>query len=175
LEAKEQTMTDTQPVTTAIAVMIASGTTGQQIVAALVRRFPDLTLAELSEALQAGTTAAERHVQAAAGRHGVVVMAFTRDEILKAWDEAIAKVAQIHDNPTDEEIDEATAIVCAKCPGATIDDIREALRADVEDVKRQVASADRALQVLKGTIAKECNGATLPRLPSGRPLKQLKH
>lgn len=39
VKAKELTMTDTQPVTTAIAAMIASGTTGQQIVAALVRRF----------------------------------------------------------------------------------------------------------------------------------------
>jgi hypothetical protein len=32
-------MLDTGPVTTAIAAMIVSGTTGQQIVAALVRRF----------------------------------------------------------------------------------------------------------------------------------------
>ena len=53
-------MNDTAPVTTAIAAMIASGTTSQQIVAALVRRFPDLTLAELSEALQAATERAER-------------------------------------------------------------------------------------------------------------------
>jgi uncharacterized protein (DUF433 family) len=53
-------MLDATPVTTAIAAMIASGATGQQIVAALVRRFPTLTLAELSEALQAGTEQAER-------------------------------------------------------------------------------------------------------------------
>jgi uncharacterized protein (DUF433 family) len=53
-------MLDTSTVTTAIAAMITSGTTGQQIVAALVRRFPDLTLAELSEAIRAGTEQAER-------------------------------------------------------------------------------------------------------------------
>jgi hypothetical protein len=35
-------MLDTRPLTTAIAAMIASGATSQQIVAALVRRFPDL-------------------------------------------------------------------------------------------------------------------------------------
>jgi uncharacterized protein (DUF433 family) len=53
-------MTDTRPVTTAIAALITSGTTGQQIVTALVRRFPDLTLAELSEALLEASEAAER-------------------------------------------------------------------------------------------------------------------
>jgi hypothetical protein len=58
---EEMIMLDTSPVTTAIATMIRSGTTEQQIVAVLVRRFPDLTLAELSEALQAGTEQAERH------------------------------------------------------------------------------------------------------------------
>jgi hypothetical protein len=56
------TMLDTKPVTTAIARLIASGSTGQQIVAALVRQFPELTLAELSVALHAGTAAAERQI-----------------------------------------------------------------------------------------------------------------
>jgi hypothetical protein len=48
-------MLDTTPVTATIARLIASSSRSLQIVAALVRRFPDLTLAELSVALQAGT------------------------------------------------------------------------------------------------------------------------
>ena len=42
-------MNDSTPVTNVIAAMIASGATSRQIVAALVGRFPDLTLAKLSE------------------------------------------------------------------------------------------------------------------------------
>jgi hypothetical protein len=59
-------MLDTTPVATTIRHLISEGATGQQIVAALMRRFPNLTLAELSEALQAGTEQAERE---AAKRH----------------------------------------------------------------------------------------------------------
>jgi uncharacterized protein (DUF433 family) len=55
-------MLDTTPVTTAIAAMIRTGTTEQQIVARVVRQFPELTTRELSEALQVATTAAERTV-----------------------------------------------------------------------------------------------------------------
>jgi uncharacterized protein (DUF433 family) len=55
-------MLDTTPVTTAIAAMIRTGTTEQQIVARVVGQFPELTTRELSEALQVATTAAERTV-----------------------------------------------------------------------------------------------------------------
>ena len=92
-------------------------------------------------------------------------MAFNRDETLKAWDEALPDV----ENPTDGEIAAATAIVCAKCPGITHDDIAEALRTSIEDLQLEVASAERVLKSLK-TIAKEREG-TLPGLPGGPPLK----
>jgi uncharacterized protein (DUF433 family) len=55
-------MLDTTPVTTAIAAMIRIGTTEQQIVARVIRQFPELTTRELSEALQVATIAAERAV-----------------------------------------------------------------------------------------------------------------
>jgi hypothetical protein len=53
-------MTDTTPVTTAIAAMIRTGTTEQALLAAVARQFPELSLAELSAALQDATAAAER-------------------------------------------------------------------------------------------------------------------
>jgi uncharacterized protein (DUF433 family) len=53
-------MLDTTPVTTAITRLIAIGTTEDALLAALAHLFPDLTLAELSQALQVATTAAER-------------------------------------------------------------------------------------------------------------------
>jgi uncharacterized protein (DUF433 family) len=55
-------MLDTTPVTAAIAAMIRIGTTEQQIVARVIRLFPELTTRELSEALQVATIAAERAV-----------------------------------------------------------------------------------------------------------------
>jgi hypothetical protein len=89
----------------------------------------------------------------------------SRDEILKAWDEA---VANFDDNPTDSDIDAAAAVVCAKC-GVTPDDIRDALRAGMEELKGEVASADRTLRILEA-IVKEREGK-LPGLPGGPPLK----
>ena len=62
-------MLDTTPVTTAIAAMIRTGIAEQQILYAVAHMFSDLTPAVLSEALQADTTAAERHVLAVARRH----------------------------------------------------------------------------------------------------------
>jgi hypothetical protein len=53
-------MLDTTPVTTAIAAMIRTGTAEQQIVAAVVRRFPELERAEFVAALQDATAQAER-------------------------------------------------------------------------------------------------------------------
>jgi hypothetical protein len=53
-------MLDTTPVTTAIAAMIRTGTTEQQIVAAVVRRFPELERAEFVAVLQDATAQAER-------------------------------------------------------------------------------------------------------------------
>jgi hypothetical protein len=50
-------MTDTTPVASAIAAMIRSSASGQELLAAISARFPELSPAELSEALQAGTEA----------------------------------------------------------------------------------------------------------------------
>ena len=55
-------MLDTSNVTATIKHLISTGTTEEQIVGALVQAYPELTLAELSEALQEATEAAERHV-----------------------------------------------------------------------------------------------------------------
>ena len=59
-------MLDTTPITTEITRLITAGTTEQALLVAVARLFPELTPAELSQALQVATTAAER---AAAGRH----------------------------------------------------------------------------------------------------------
>ena len=55
-------MTDTSPVTQAIAAMIRTGTTEQQIVAAVARMFPDVTRRELVAAAQDAMAAAEAAV-----------------------------------------------------------------------------------------------------------------
>jgi hypothetical protein len=54
--------TDTTPVTTAIAAMIRTGTAEPQILAAVARRFPDLTRSEFVAALQDAVAEAERRV-----------------------------------------------------------------------------------------------------------------
>jgi len=59
-------MLDTTPVTTAIARLISTGTTEQALLAAVPHLFPNLSPAELSQALQVATTAAE---QQASRRH----------------------------------------------------------------------------------------------------------
>ena len=59
-------MIDTTPITAQITRLIATGTTEQALLAAVAHMFPELTTAELSQALQAATTAAERR---AARRH----------------------------------------------------------------------------------------------------------
>jgi len=53
-------MLDTTPVTTAITHLISTGTTEQALLAAVTHLFPKLSPAELSQALQVATTAAER-------------------------------------------------------------------------------------------------------------------
>ena len=55
-------MLDTTPVTTEITRLIAAGTTEQALLAAVAHLFPELTSAELSQALQVATAAAERAV-----------------------------------------------------------------------------------------------------------------
>ena len=60
-------MLDTTPITTEITRLISTGTTEQALLAAVARRFPELTPAELSAAIQEATAAAER--QAAERRH----------------------------------------------------------------------------------------------------------
>ena len=55
-------MTDTTPVTTEITKLITTGTTEQMLLAAVATLFPELTSAELSQALQVATAAAERRV-----------------------------------------------------------------------------------------------------------------
>jgi hypothetical protein len=53
-------MLDTTPITTAITRLISTGTTEQALLVAVARLFPERTPAELSQALQVATTAAER-------------------------------------------------------------------------------------------------------------------
>jgi hypothetical protein len=53
-------MLDTTPITTANTRLISTGTTEQALLAAVAQLFPNLTAAELSQALQVATTAAER-------------------------------------------------------------------------------------------------------------------
>ena len=52
-------MTDTTPKATEITRLIASGKQERELVAAVAWKFPDLTIAELSAALQDATTAAD--------------------------------------------------------------------------------------------------------------------
>jgi hypothetical protein len=53
-------MLDTTPVTTTITRLISSGTTEQALLAAVAQLFPNLSPAELSQAVQVATAAAER-------------------------------------------------------------------------------------------------------------------
>jgi hypothetical protein len=53
-------MLDTAPVTAAISRVITNGTTEQASLAAVTHLVPNLTTAELSQALQVATTAAKR-------------------------------------------------------------------------------------------------------------------
>ena len=55
-------MLDTTPVTREITKLISKGTTEQALLTAVVRLFPDLNSAELSQALQCATAAAEKQV-----------------------------------------------------------------------------------------------------------------
>jgi hypothetical protein len=54
------TMLATTAVTAAITRLIAAGVAEEELVARVVRQFPQRTTAELSQALQVATTAAER-------------------------------------------------------------------------------------------------------------------
>jgi len=74
------------------------------------------------------------------------------------------------EDPNESEIAAASAIVCAKFPGLTPNDIRDALRASVEELEGELASAERALKILKAMDDKEREG-TLPGFPGGPPLK----
>jgi hypothetical protein len=53
-------MLDTTPVTTAITRLISTGTTEEVLLIAVAHLFPNLSPAELSQALQVATTEAER-------------------------------------------------------------------------------------------------------------------
>ena len=53
-------MLDTTPVTTAITRLISTGTTEEALLTAVAHMFPNLSPAELSQALQVATTEAER-------------------------------------------------------------------------------------------------------------------
>jgi hypothetical protein len=53
-------MLDATPVTTAITRLISTGTTEEALIAAVTHRLPNLSPAELSQALQIATAAAER-------------------------------------------------------------------------------------------------------------------
>jgi hypothetical protein len=54
-------MLDTTPVTKAITRLISTGTTEEALFTAVANLFPNLSSAELSQALQVATTEAERH------------------------------------------------------------------------------------------------------------------
>jgi hypothetical protein len=58
--AEELLMLDTTPITAEITKLIAAGTTENALLLAVATLFPDLSPAELSQALQVATTAAER-------------------------------------------------------------------------------------------------------------------
>jgi hypothetical protein len=60
MTGREAPILDTAPITTEITKLITSGTTEQALLVAVARLFPELTLAELSQALQVATIAAER-------------------------------------------------------------------------------------------------------------------
>jgi hypothetical protein len=53
-------MLDTTPVTTAIKELISAGVPEGELLTRVMRTFPNLTIAELSTALQVAITAAER-------------------------------------------------------------------------------------------------------------------
>jgi len=55
-------MLDTTPVTTEITRLISTGTTEQALLTAVAHLFPSLSPAELSQALQVATAAAERRI-----------------------------------------------------------------------------------------------------------------
>src|SRR5262245_17707432 len=74
------------------------------------------------------------------------------------------------DNPTDEGIDAASAVVCASLPGVEPNDIRDALRASIEKLQGDVAAADRTLRVLRWLTAEESRGDAAP--PSLWPTAQ---
>jgi hypothetical protein len=76
-------------------------------------------------------------------------MAFSRDKILKIWDEVIDRIAREPDDPTENEMAAATAEVCAKCPGLTPDEIGDALRASAEEEEVKAVSAQRALEMVE--------------------------
>ena len=59
-DLQEKSVLDTTPVTAAIAAMIRTGTTEQQLLAAIATAFPDLARAEFVAALQEATEAAEK-------------------------------------------------------------------------------------------------------------------
>ena len=58
-------MLDTTPVTTAITRLISTGTTEQALLVAVAHLFPNLSPAELSQALQVAQTEAERRASRA--------------------------------------------------------------------------------------------------------------
>ena len=55
-------MLDTAPVTREITKLISAGTTEQALLTTVAHLFPDLTRAELSQALQCATAAAEKQI-----------------------------------------------------------------------------------------------------------------
>jgi hypothetical protein len=57
---EEEPMPDTALVAATITRLISTGTTEQALLAAVARAFPELTAAELSQALQVATAAAEQ-------------------------------------------------------------------------------------------------------------------
>jgi hypothetical protein len=82
---------------------------------------------------------------------------YDADQILKFWDEAMGRIAQNLDDPADEEVAAAMAEVCAICPGLTPEEVRDALRASVEEQERKLACAEHTLQTLKTMLDERCD------------------
>jgi len=76
-------------------------------------------------------------------------MTYSRDEILKAWDESISRIARDVDDPTHEETAAAVAQVCTNCPGLKPKEINAALKSSTEQIESETSRAVQMLKQLK--------------------------
>jgi hypothetical protein len=107
-----------------------------------------------------------------------------RDQILKAWDEAIGRIAREKADPTDDEMMAAESEVFTKVPGVQPGDIGAALRSSTDELRGEVAQYAQLLEELERLeaahdrlgeqIEKHKRGGIdpLPGLPGGSSLKR---